>query len=155
MYRNTHTHNARSLSHSPSDPPPSFTQSPYPPRSLVRDGQTSPHRPRLVVSRSTCPPLFDTLILSSPPHGVCFITACLRRSSLPSQGTSPPSRECAGTLGSRGSAVDQRAAPVFPVRPCEVRAQRWRANLSGPCRVASHYGGKTAAFALTDLWVTL
>jgi len=28
----------------------------------VRDGQTSPHRPRLVVSRSTCPPL------SSPPH---------------------------------------------------------------------------------------
>jgi hypothetical protein len=23
----------------------------------VRDGQTSPHRPRLVVSRSTCPPL--------------------------------------------------------------------------------------------------
>ena len=46
-----------SLSHSPSAPPPSFTQSPYPPRSLVRDGQTHPHRPRLVVSRSTCPPL--------------------------------------------------------------------------------------------------
>jgi len=41
--------------------PPSFTQSPYPPRSLVRDGQTHPHRPRLVVSHSTCPPL------SSPP----------------------------------------------------------------------------------------
>jgi hypothetical protein len=36
---------------------PSFTQSPSPPRSLVRDGQTSPHRPRLVVSRSTCPPI--------------------------------------------------------------------------------------------------
>jgi hypothetical protein len=50
-------HSARSLSHSPSAPPPSFTQSPYPPRSLVRDGQTSPHRPRLVVSRSTCPSL--------------------------------------------------------------------------------------------------
>ena len=56
------TPNARSLSHSPSAPPPSFTQSPYPPRSLVRDGQTSPHRPRLVVSRSTC--------LHSPPHGM-------------------------------------------------------------------------------------
>ena len=27
------------------------------PRSLVRDGQPSPHRPRLVVSRSTCPQL--------------------------------------------------------------------------------------------------
>jgi len=59
--------NARSLSHSPSAPPPSFTQSPYPPRSLVRDGQTSPHRPRLVVSRSTCPPL------SSPPHANSFV----------------------------------------------------------------------------------
>jgi hypothetical protein len=50
------TPNARSLSRSPSSPPP-FTRSPFPPRSLVRDGQTSPHRPRLVVSRSTCPPL--------------------------------------------------------------------------------------------------
>ena len=48
---------ARSLSRSPSPPPPSFTQSPSPPRPLVRDGQPSPHRPRLVVSRSTCPPL--------------------------------------------------------------------------------------------------
>jgi hypothetical protein len=38
-------------------PPPSFTQSPFPSRSLVRDGQTSPHRSRLVVSRSACPPL--------------------------------------------------------------------------------------------------
>ena len=58
---------ARSLSHSPSDPPPSFTQSPYPPRSLVRDEQTSPHRPRLVVSHSTCPPL------SSSPHAHSFV----------------------------------------------------------------------------------
>ena len=31
--------NARSLSHSPSAPPPSFTQSTYPPRSLVRVGR--------------------------------------------------------------------------------------------------------------------
>ncbi len=57
------TPNARSLSHSPSAPPPSFTQSPYPPRSLVRDEQTHPHRPRLVVSHSTCP----SPPLSSPP----------------------------------------------------------------------------------------
>jgi len=41
--------------------PPFFHTSPYPPRSLVRGGQPSPHKPRLVVSRSTCPPL------SSPP----------------------------------------------------------------------------------------
>ena len=54
-------------SHSPSAPPPSFTQSPYSPRSLVRDGQTIPHKPRLVVSHSTCPPL------SSSPHAHSFV----------------------------------------------------------------------------------
>jgi hypothetical protein len=53
----THTPHTRSLSHSPSAPPPSFTQSPYPSCSLVQDGQTNPHRPRLVVFRSTCLPL--------------------------------------------------------------------------------------------------
>jgi len=53
---------ARSFSRSPSTSPPSFAQYPSPPRSLARDGQTSPHRPRLVVSRSTCPPL------SPSPH---------------------------------------------------------------------------------------
>jgi hypothetical protein len=61
------TPNARFLSHSPSAPPPPVTQSPYPPRSLVRDGQTHPHRPRLVVSHSTCPPL------SSSPHAHSFV----------------------------------------------------------------------------------
>jgi hypothetical protein len=61
------TPNARFLSHSPSAPPPPFTQSPYPPRSLVRAGQTHPHRPRLVVSHSTCPPL------SSSPHAHSFV----------------------------------------------------------------------------------
>jgi hypothetical protein len=58
---------ARSLSRSPSPPPPSFTQSPSPPCSLARDGQTSPHRPRIVVSRSTCPPL------SPSPHANNFV----------------------------------------------------------------------------------
>ena len=37
-----------------------------PPRSLVRDGKTNPHRPRLVVSHSTCPPLL-------PPHANSFV----------------------------------------------------------------------------------
>ncbi len=58
---------ARSLSRSPSSPPPSFTQYPSPPRSLVRDGQTSSHRPRLVVSRSTCPPF------PPPPSANSFV----------------------------------------------------------------------------------
>jgi hypothetical protein len=41
---------------SPSRHPP-FTQYPSPSRSLVRDGQTSPHKPGLVVPHSTCPSL--------------------------------------------------------------------------------------------------
>ena len=42
---------------SPSSRPPPFTHYPFPPRSLVCGGQPSPHKPRLVVSHSTCPPL--------------------------------------------------------------------------------------------------
>jgi hypothetical protein len=60
--------NVRSFKRSPSSPPPAFTQPPSPPRSLVRDGQTSLHRPRLVVSHSTCPPL------SPSPHAHSFLT---------------------------------------------------------------------------------
>jgi hypothetical protein len=58
---------ARSFTRSPSSPPPSFTQSPFHPRSLVRDEQTSQHKPRLVASRSTCPPL------SPSPHANSFV----------------------------------------------------------------------------------
>jgi hypothetical protein len=64
---------ARSLSRSPSPPPPSFTQSPSPPRSLVRDGQPSPHRPRLVVSRSTCPPLSPSPLANSFIKGTAVV----------------------------------------------------------------------------------
>ncbi len=49
--------------HTPPRPPP-FTQYPSPSRSLVRDGQTSPHKPRLVVPHSTCPSLSP----SPPAH---------------------------------------------------------------------------------------
>ena len=56
-----------SFSHSPSRPSPSLTQYPSPPCSLVRDGQTSPLRPRFVVSRSTCP------LLSPSPHANSFV----------------------------------------------------------------------------------
>jgi len=47
------------------DPP--FTHYPFPARSLVCGGQPSPHKPRLVVSHSTCPPL------SSFPHAHSFV----------------------------------------------------------------------------------
>jgi hypothetical protein len=42
---------------SPSSRHPPFSHYPFPPRSLVCGGQTSPHKPRLVVSPSTYPPL--------------------------------------------------------------------------------------------------
>ena len=51
----------------PPSPPPPLTQYPFPPRSLVRGGKTSPHKPRIVVSHSTCPPL------SSSPHAHSFV----------------------------------------------------------------------------------
>ena len=65
--------NRQITARSPSPPPPSFTQSPCPPRSLVRDGQTSPHRPRLVVSRSTCPPLSPSSLANSLIIGTAVI----------------------------------------------------------------------------------
>jgi hypothetical protein len=55
---------------SPSSRHPPFTHYPFPPRSLVCGGQTSPHKPRLVVSHSTCPPL------SSSPHAHSFVRSC-------------------------------------------------------------------------------
>jgi hypothetical protein len=72
---------ARSLSRSPSPPPPFFTQSPSPPRSLVRDGQTSPHRPRLVASRSTCPPLSPFPLSNSFIIGTAVINTVTRQKS--------------------------------------------------------------------------
>jgi hypothetical protein len=52
---------------SPCSRHPPFTHHPFPPRSLVCGGQASPHKPRLVVSHSTCPPL------SSSPHAHSFV----------------------------------------------------------------------------------
>ena len=46
---------------------PPFTHHPFPLSSLVCCGQPSPHKPRLVVSHSTCPPL------SSSPHAHSFV----------------------------------------------------------------------------------
>ena len=43
------------------------SQSPFPPRSLVRDGQTPPHKPRFVVSQSTCPHY------PPPPYASSFV----------------------------------------------------------------------------------
>jgi hypothetical protein len=55
---------------SPSRHPP-FTQYPFPSRSLVRDGHTSPHKPRIVVPHSTCPSLSP-----SPPRTQLYNRSC-------------------------------------------------------------------------------
>ena len=51
----------------------------------MRDGQTHPHRPRLVVSHSTCPPL------SSSPHAHSFVVGpAVIKHTHPVQNTSSP-----------------------------------------------------------------
>jgi hypothetical protein len=57
---------------SPSSRHPPFTLYPFPPRSLVCGGQTSPHKPRLVVSHSTCPSIYILL----PPRAQLCIRYC-------------------------------------------------------------------------------
>jgi hypothetical protein len=52
---------------SPSSRLPPFTHYPFSPRSLVCGGQTSPHKPRVVASHSTCSPR------SSSPHAHSFV----------------------------------------------------------------------------------
>jgi hypothetical protein len=56
------------------------------PRSLVRDGQTSPHRPRLVVSRSTCPPLSSSPLANSFIIGTAVTNTHMLGDTLPAQG---------------------------------------------------------------------
>ncbi len=58
---------------SPSSRHPPFTHKPFPPRSLVCGGQPSPHKPRLVVSHSTCPPLSSSLHTHSFVLGTAVI----------------------------------------------------------------------------------
>jgi hypothetical protein len=61
----------RSFTRSSSSRHPPFTQYPFPSRSLVRDGQTSPQMPRLVVPHSTCPSLSP-----SPPRTQLYNRFC-------------------------------------------------------------------------------
>jgi hypothetical protein len=68
---------------SPSHHPP-FTQYPSPSRSLVRDGQTSPHKPRLVVPHSTCPSLSP----SPPAHSFIIGPAVINTHTRPAVSTS-------------------------------------------------------------------
>ena len=111
---------------SPSPPPPPFTQYHSPPRSLVRDGHTSPLRPRLVVSRNTCPPL------SPSPDANSFVlgTAVINTYTLPGPATGPhivnrwartaaSRRRRATRVGGFGGKSAQQQAPAAPTTgPC-------------------------------------
>ena len=133
--------NARSLSHSPSPPPPSFTQSPSPPRSLMRDGQTSPHRPRLVVSRSTS---------STPsPHANSFIigtavmsthTGCQWVGSDPRARWSLCLTKVKKGVEARAAVPGSLAGPPKPSRWNDQRPRSWPLGLgaaSSPRRARS------------------
>jgi hypothetical protein len=114
---------ARSLSRSPSPPPPSFTQSPSSPRSLVRDGQTSPHRPRLVVSRSTCPPLYPSPHANSFIIGTAVINTRVTYSQSPPQQPSTPLR----CHDHQGAHYGREGPPLGGgVGPRGGAAPRWR-----------------------------
>jgi hypothetical protein len=93
---------------SPSSRHPPFTQYPFPPRSLVCGGQTSPHKPRLVVSHSACPPL------SSSPHehSVVLGTAVINISV---QEHEPPQRR--SLLPCPSQRLDRQSLKVPRVRP--------------------------------------
>jgi hypothetical protein len=73
------TPNARSLSRSPSDgpffSPPFFHTISHFPAFASGDGQTSPHKPRLVVSHSTCPPLSPSPLANSFIIGTAVINS--------------------------------------------------------------------------------
>jgi hypothetical protein len=70
---------------------PPFTHYPFPPRSLVCGGQTSPHKPRLVVSHSTCSPL------SSSPHAHSFeLGTAVKKQQQQARGTSAMTSDSGG-----------------------------------------------------------
>jgi hypothetical protein len=105
---------------SPSSRHPPFTHYPFPPRSLVCGGQASPHKPRLVVSHSTCPPL------SSSPHAHSFVLGtavlnthnCLEAGLLERAAGGPP------TDGVRSGAADvRRRQPAKIVRRASGRRE--------------------------------
>jgi len=91
---------------------------PFPPRSLVCGGQPSPHKPRLVVSHSTCPPL------SSSPHAHSFVlsTAVINNNNA-ADGT-----HGAGLRGKRwrGQGVAETLYFLLP-------APQGQASRPGPC----------------------
>jgi hypothetical protein len=77
---------------SPSSRHPPFTHYPFPLRSLVCGGQPSPHKPRLVVSHSTCPPL------CSSPHAHSFVLgpAVINTHTIPSAPVPPQTLDRVG-----------------------------------------------------------
>ena len=96
--------------------PPSFQHYPFPPRSLVCGGQTSPHKPRLVVSHSTCPPL------SPSPHANSFIIGNKQR------------QVCWGRIARTTRSVDVVQGTVTQGGGTVPRASRWKGWAAAPAQ---------------------
>ena len=86
---------------------PPFTHFPFLPRSLVCGGQPSPHKPRLVVSHSTCPQL------SSSPHAHSFVfgTAVINNNPV---GTALRRLGLSPTLAAKGMLLFEGSALATP-----------------------------------------
>jgi len=113
----SHSPSARSFSRSPSPAPPSFTQYPSPPRSLVRDGQTRPLRPRLVISR---PPL------SPSPQANSFVIGTAVINTHPASDRTPGLRRASAPKGRPTST--RTPSPVVP--DPESFAARYRGSIA-------------------------
>ncbi len=134
----------------------------FPSRSPVRDGQTSPHKPRLVVPHSTCPSLSP-----SPPRTQLYNRSCSNKHTLDDGQTvhrglgswslvahvlhSPPPRLAnsfvlgTAVINTHWTASQQKGAPKL-IGQC-VPLQR-RCILHGPEENSWFRGGKS--IGITD-----
>jgi hypothetical protein len=90
----------------------------------VRDGQPSPHRPRLVVSRSTCPPI------SPPPHVNSFVLG----PAVINTHSSTIMWSCRGPEGTK-SAVSREVFLGPVVCPLTMAHKVWRIGFDQVCEV--------------------
>jgi hypothetical protein len=104
-----------------------FTQYPSPSRSLVRDGQTSPHKPRLVVPHSTCPSLSP----SPPAHSFIIGPAVIN------------THDCLGPMGRRNAC---RASDA-------IRSGTRYAKWAGGSRSQTHRRAAMGGFTQDDGYV--
>jgi hypothetical protein len=101
----------------PSSRHPPFTQYPFPSRSLVRDGQTSPHMPQLVVPHSTCPSLSP-----SPPRTQLHNRSCSNIYTHPVGALAAETGEAQLAVDAEAGAVEAELAAAAETGEAELAA---------------------------------